>query len=43
VLDDVLDDYVTIEAARRDYGVVIANNTVDEAATRREREARRRP
>jgi N-methylhydantoinase B len=37
VLDDVLDDYVSIEAARRDYGVVITGDgddlRVDEAAT----------
>jgi N-methylhydantoinase B len=34
VLDDVLDEYVSIEAARRDYGVVIrADFTVDDAAT----------
>jgi N-methylhydantoinase B len=39
VLDDVLDDYVSIEAARREYGVVItgagADLSVDESATRR--------
>ncbi|MGH7301922.1 MAG: hydantoinase B/oxoprolinase family protein, partial [Candidatus Rokuibacteriota bacterium] len=38
VLEDVLDDYVSIEAARREYGVVImgaaADLSVDEAATR---------
>ena len=34
VLDDVLDDYVSVEAARRDYGVVIVGDRVDEAATR---------
>ena len=37
MLEDVLDDYVSIEAARRDYGVVITgtgmNLHVDEAAT----------
>src|SRR5438309_10164315 len=37
VLEDVLDDYVSIEAARRDYGVVItgtgADLTVDDNAT----------
>jgi N-methylhydantoinase B len=42
VLDDVLDDYVSIEAAREAYGVVIAGESfelrVDEAAT----QARRR-
>jgi N-methylhydantoinase B len=44
VLEDVLDDYVSIEAARRDYGVVITGAapalTVDESATR---ELRKRP
>jgi N-methylhydantoinase B len=37
VLDDVLDDYVSIEAARRDYGVVIRTDdlTIDAAATRK--------
>jgi ribose 5-phosphate isomerase RpiB len=38
VLDDVLDDYVSVEAARRDYGVVItgtgADLSIDAAATR---------
>jgi N-methylhydantoinase B len=34
VLEDVLDDYVSIEAARRDYGVVIVDDAVDEQATR---------
>jgi N-methylhydantoinase B len=33
VLEDVRDDYVSIEAARAQYGVVIANDAVDEAAT----------
>jgi N-methylhydantoinase B len=45
VLDDVLDDYVSIESARREYGVVIAGTgadlSVDEAATRRLRAAER--
>jgi len=44
VLEDVLDDYVSIEAARRDYGVVITGAApalaVDERATR---ELRNRP
>jgi len=39
VLEDVLDDYVSVEAARSEYGVVIAGTGadlwVDEAATRR--------
>ena len=30
---DVLDELVSLETARRDYGVVIANNIVDQAAT----------
>jgi N-methylhydantoinase B len=33
VLEDVLDDYVSIEAAREHYGVVIVDERVDEAAT----------
>ncbi|MNP54133.1 hypothetical protein D3C76_1486660 [compost metagenome] len=35
VLEDVLDEYISIEAAKRDYGVVIDPLTlqVDEAAT----------
>jgi N-methylhydantoinase B len=45
VLDDVLDDYVSVEAAREIYGVVIAGSaadlTVDEAATARLRADRR--
>ena len=44
VLEDVLDDYVSVEAARRDYGVVIAGTgadlSIDEAATRRTRASR---
>jgi N-methylhydantoinase B len=42
VLDDVLDDYVGIDAARRDYGVVITGSgsdlSVDAAATQRLRQ-----
>ena len=34
VLDDVLDDYISLDSARADYGVVIANEELDEAATR---------
>src|SRR5690349_5650700 len=37
VLDDVLDGLITVEDAKRDYGVVIANGAVDEEATRRAR------
>ncbi|HET9652187.1 MAG TPA: hydantoinase B/oxoprolinase family protein, partial [Usitatibacter sp.] len=35
VLDDVLDGYVSVEAAQRDYGVVVTQDgeAVDEAAT----------
>jgi len=33
VLRDVLDGFVSVEAARCDYGVAIANGRVDEAAT----------
>ena len=48
VLDDVLDEYVSVEGARRDYGVVLTGSLedltleVDEAATtaaRRDRDA----
>jgi N-methylhydantoinase B len=44
VLDDVLDGYVSVEGARRDYGVVLtADGTgVDSKATRKEREERRK-
>jgi N-methylhydantoinase B len=44
VLADVLDDYVSVEAARERYGVVLTGAgldlRVDEAATRRLRGAR---
>jgi N-methylhydantoinase B len=44
VLDDVLDDYVSIEAAREHYGVVFTGEgfdlQVDELATRKLRDAR---
>jgi N-methylhydantoinase B len=50
VLEDVLDDYVSLEAARADYGVVITgtgtDSSVDEQATRelrRHLRARARP
>ena len=41
VLEDVLDEYVSVAGARRDYGVVIVEDdmTVDEAATRALRES----
>jgi N-methylhydantoinase B len=42
VLDDVLDDYVSVAAARDLYGVVVAGDRVDPAATARLRAARRR-
>ena len=41
VLDDVLDGLLSPEAARADYGVVIAGGAVDLAATEAERGARR--
>lgn len=47
VLEDVLDEYVSMHAAREQYGVVLTgsldewNVTIDEAATRALREARR--
>ena len=40
VLDDVLDGYVSIEDARRDYGVVIERKAVNGAATQELRAAR---
>ena len=45
VLRDVLEDYVSLEGARRDYGVVIdpATMTVDGAATAAARAVMRRP
>jgi N-methylhydantoinase B len=48
VLDDVLDEYVSVEGALRDYGVVLTGSladltlAVDEAATAAERATRRR-
>jgi N-methylhydantoinase B len=46
VLDDVLDEYVSVDAARREYGVVIVGDgldlRVDEDATRGLRDSRRR-
>ncbi len=41
VLEDVLDEYVSVAGAHRDYGVVIIEDdmTVDEAATRALRES----
>lgn len=47
VLDDVLDDYVSIEGARREYGVVVTGEgvdlEVDDDATRTLRASRRQP
>ena len=46
-LDDVLDEYVSIEGARRDYGVVLTGSLedltleIDHEATQAERTARR--
>jgi N-methylhydantoinase B len=43
VLDDVLDEYVSVEGAERDYGVVLSGSleeltlVVDDAATERRR------
>jgi N-methylhydantoinase B len=48
VLDDVIDEYVSLEGARRDYGVVLTGSLedltlqVDEAATAARRAERRR-
>jgi N-methylhydantoinase B len=47
VLDDVLDEYVSVEGARRDYGVVITGSLedltleIDAAATENLRTERR--
>jgi N-methylhydantoinase B len=42
VADDVLDEYITLEQARADYGVVLSDDmTVDGEATGRERQFRR--
>ena len=47
VLDDVLDEYVSVEGARRDYGVVLTGSledltlAIDESATQRVRDERR--
>ncbi|MGI8308915.1 hydantoinase B/oxoprolinase family protein [Saccharopolyspora hattusasensis] len=41
VAADVRDGYVTGETAQRTYGVIVADGTVDEAATRRARTAMR--
>ncbi|HEX2483126.1 MAG TPA: hydantoin utilization protein B, partial [Methylomirabilota bacterium] len=45
VLRDVVEDYVSLDGARQDYGVVVdsATMTVDEAATKAVRAAMRRP
>ena len=40
VLADIREGYVSVEAAARDYGVVIAADAVDEAATQKERVGR---
>jgi N-methylhydantoinase B len=37
VLDDVLDGLVSVEDAKRDYGVVIVNGAIDAAATKKAR------
>ena len=42
VLEDVLDDYVSVEAAREEYGVVIVGEQIDTAATSALRASRRR-
>jgi N-methylhydantoinase B len=42
VLEDVLDDYVSLEAAREEYGVIIVNEGIDERATAALRASRRR-
>jgi len=42
VLDDVLNEFVSVAGAERDYGVVIRNSELDAAATGALRKARRR-
>jgi N-methylhydantoinase B len=48
VLDDVLDEYVSVEGAERDYGVVLTGSledltlAIDTEATEKLRESRRR-
>jgi N-methylhydantoinase B len=42
VLKDIREGYLSMDAAMRDYGVVIAGDAVDEAATQEERVARAR-
>ncbi|WP_309570567.1 hydantoinase B/oxoprolinase family protein, partial [Deinococcus sp.] len=41
VLDDVADGYVSVESAREQYGVVITEGRIDEAATAQRRQAMR--
>lgn len=41
VLDDVADEYVSLESARLQYGVVIHQGQIDEAATAQERQGMR--
>jgi N-methylhydantoinase B len=41
VLEDVLDDLVSVDAAREEYGVVIVDERIDEAATAALRGGRR--
>jgi N-methylhydantoinase B len=43
VLQDVLDGFVSVAAARRDYGVAIAGDAVDEAGTHALRTRQREP
>ena len=40
VFDDVLDGYIGTDQAKADYGVVIANASVDDAATTKLRQSR---
>ena len=37
VLDDVLDALITVDDAKRDYGVIIVNGAIDQAATQKAR------
>jgi N-methylhydantoinase B len=38
VLEDVLDEIVSVETANRDYGVVIKDRKIDSVATKKKRE-----
>jgi len=35
ILEDVLDELISVESAERDYGVVVRNGKIDDEATRK--------